>query len=185
MSGELRDYYLLSVRGGGGDAGDVRKLAVEVDRPGVEVRYRRSLRIQSRHEQVADRVLSTTLHTASNNPMGLSAELTDDTPADGDLRSVRLKLRIPLAALTLLPAVSDQPAQGRFTVFLAATDLEGRTTPVRTSTVPVNVNPGDEGKESYTFEVEMKMRPGEHVVGFGVLDEIGGETSYLRTVVKG
>jgi hypothetical protein len=136
---------------------------------------------------VADRVLTTTLHAASDNQMGLSAELAPagEKPADHDLRSVRLKLQIPLAALTLLPAAPDRPAQGRFTVFLAATDFEGRTTPVRTSTVPVEVKPGDQSMQSYTFEVEMEMRQGEHVVGFGVLDEIGGETSYLRTVVEG
>ena len=184
MSGELRDYYLLSVRGLGGAAGEVRKLSVDVHREGVDVRHRKSLRIQSRHQQVADRVLTTTLHASNDNPMGLSAQLAGEEPL-GDLRNVRLKLRIPLASLTLLPAAPDQPAQGRFTVFLAASDLEGRTTPVRTSTVPVTVRPGDEAKKTYTFEVEMEMRPGEHVVGFGVLDEIGGETSYLRKTVEG
>lgn len=184
MTGELRDYYLLSVRGLGGAAGEVRKLSVEVDRPDVKVRHRRSLRIQSRHQQVADRVLTATLHAASDNPMGLSAQLAGDEP-QGDHRNVRLKLQIPIAALTLLPGTPDQPAQGRFTVFLAATDREGRTTPVRTSTVPVSVRAGDETKETYTFEVEMEMRRGEHVVGFGVLDEVGGETSYLRQVVEG
>ncbi|MDA8016382.1 MAG: VWA domain-containing protein [Thermoanaerobaculia bacterium] len=185
MSGELRDYYLLSVRGQGGRAGDVRKVSVEVDRPGVEVRHRRSLRIQSRHQQVADRVLTTTLHVATDNSMGLSAEFAGQEQTSGDRRSVRLKLQIPLSSLTLLPAAPDQPSQGRFTVFLAAADLEGRTTPVRTSTVPVTVRPGDETLETYTFEVEMEMRDGQHVVGFGVLDEIGGETSYLRQVVGG
>ena len=184
MSGELRNYYLLSVRGLGGAAGDVRKVSVSVDRPGVEVRHRKSLRIQSRHQQVADRVLTTTLHAANDNSMGLSAQLAGDEPV-GDRRHVRLKLHIPLASLTLLPAAPNQPARGRFTVFLAATDLEGRTTPVRTSTVPVTVRQGDVAKENYTFEVEMEMRQGEHVVGFGVLDEIGGETSYVRKTVEG
>ncbi len=182
---ELRDYYLLSVRGVGGAAGDVRKITVDVDRPGLEVRNRRSMRLQSRHQQVADRVLTTAVHVASDNPMGLSARVGSETPASDGQRNVRLMLRIPLSALTLLPTATDQPAQGLFTVFVAASDVEGGVTPVRTATVPVEVRPGDEDDASYTYEVDMLIREGKHVVGFGVFDEIGGEASYLRALIKG
>lgn len=192
MENDLRHYYRLSVRLGGeevdAESGDVRKLQVRVDRPDAEVRHRKSLHLQSRSEKVADQVLATALHGTGENSMGLKADSVSSTKKSKDRRTVRLQLEIPIDSLTLLPDDSAEAtgSSGLFTVFLAAADGHGGWTPVRRSTMRVE-SPRDESKrpKHYLFEVEMELREGRHVVGFGVLDEIGGGTSYLRTEVKG
>jgi VWFA-related protein len=190
MQNDLRHYYRLSVLVEDGVVGEVEKIAVRVDRPRAKVRHRKSLRLQSRSEKVADGVLAAALHGAGENSMGLTAEMQGSTRIDKNLRKVRVKLKIPLASLTLLPGVPGADdkviSKGLFTVFVAATDADGGTTPVRRSTLSVERKQDQARKpETYVFEVEMEMRKGEHVVGFGVLDEIGGGSSFLRTVVNG
>lgn len=190
MQNDLRHYYRLSVRREGGEAGQVETIKVTVDRPRAKVRHRKSLHLQSLSEKVADGVLAAALHGTGENPMGLTAEVQGSAKIDKNLRSVRVQLNVPIASLSLLPAGpgpnDEVMSKGLFTVFVAATDAEGGTTPVRRSTMTVERTEGKSDQaETYVFEVEMKMKKGEHVVGFGVLDEVGGGSSFLRTVVEG
>lgn len=190
MQNDLRHYYRLSVRLDSGEAGKVNTVKVDVDRPRAKVRHRKSLRFQSRNERVAAAVLAAAIHGTGVNTMGLTAEMQGSTKIDKNLRTVRVKLNIPIASLTLLPAGPETDpeavSKGQFTVYVAATDAEGGTTPVRRSTMTVERtrNTADESK-NYVFELEMEMKKGEHMVGFGVLDEVGGGSSFLRTVVEG
>lgn len=186
MEQDLRHYYRLSVRLDDQLPG-VRTIEISVARDGADIRHRQSLHVQSRVDRVADRVLATTLHDAGENPWGLRARKSGSEKIDKHRRLVRLKLEIPLAALTFLPDESTEAgaSRGLFTVFVAARDEMGGWTPVRRSTLRVDHDPTDpQAPERYVFEVEMEMRQGRHDVGFGVLDEVGGGTSFLRTEIQ-
>lgn len=195
MESDLRHYYRLSVRpsddstGEGLETGRILKIDIEVDRPGVEVRHRKSLRLQTHGDQVAAQVLASTLHAeaaALDNAMALRARVEGSSRKSRKLRTVRMQLDIPFAGLTLLPSTRGDVYRGVFTVFVVARGPEGGTTEVRRSTLAVDL-PEDRSNvpDAYTFGFEMDMRKGEHLVAIGVLDEIGGETSYVRIIVGG
>jgi VWFA-related protein len=186
MMKDLRGYYVLTFRPPSTDPGTVHKLRLETTRPGVELRYRKSYRYRTRHQQVADRLVGAVLQGVAPNPMGLmlAVERTAGAAA-GEAGDMRLKLSVPLDQLSLVS--SDGEAHGMFTVFVAVLRGDGAVTPVRETTVPVAVPQGQlaalAGK-SYVYEVEIALPAGEHQLGLGVLDELAGSSSYLHRKVK-
>lgn len=181
MAADTRAYYLLSFEPSNPGSGRIHRLRVEVDRPGARVRHRLSYRAKGTHERTADGVLTALLYERTENPLGVRIGVGDRQPAKNGISRVRLQVRLPLESLTLLPEEEDH--RGLFTVFLAARDEDGRTTPVREAPVPVRVPEEGLGRE-FVYEVEMALRDGDHQVAVAVRDELAGTTSYLRGEVR-
>ena len=195
MMGDLRGYHALTFLPPAAKPGTLHKLRLLTTRPGVTLRYRKSYRFRTRHEQVADRLVGAILHDVASNPMGLAVEIHPGEEAQTEVkavkgvwvqgRSTRLKLSLPLAHLTLVSG--EQEAHGMFTVFVAVLRADGLVTAVRQSTLPVKVPVGaleEARKRSYVYEVELALPEGEHLVGLGVLDELEGGSSFLRQKIK-
>lgn len=157
---------------------DVR-VKVEVKRPGVRVRYRKSLHVKPLAEQLADRTRATLMYGLDENPLGIDLEVGQAKPLDASLHMVPIRVLVPLDNITLLP--EDGASRGRLTLFLAARDRTGRLAPVRTQEIPLSI-PDDQLESArlrpYVYEVRMLMREGDHAVTIGLHDDLGGVASY-------
>lgn len=184
MVADTRSHYLVAFEPTNPGDGQIHRLRVEVDRPGVRVRHRRSYRSKGADERVADGVLTALLYERTENPLEARLDAVRRGEAASGLSKVRLRVRLPLGRLALVPR--DESRAGRFTVFVAARDDAGQTTPVRQVLVPVVVpaEVSEEGAaDEFVYEVEMTMRHGRHQVAVAVRDDLAGTTSYLRDTV--
>lgn len=178
MVEDLRSYYLLGYVPPAGNTG-LRRIKVEVSRPGLEVRHRTKYQLRTPQEQIAGRLRSRLLHGVGENPLGARIELTRQEPAGEDRVKARVSVKVPLDSLVLIPGGNLK--EGLLTVFVAAQDPNGGATPVRQSSVPVRMaaGPATGPRREFTYEIEMMMRKGQSDLGVAVRDEIGGETSYI------
>ena len=175
MVEDLRSYYLLGYVPPAGNTG-LRRVKVEVSRPGLEVRHRTKYQLRTPQEQIAGRLRSRLLHGVGENPLGARIELTRQEPAGENRVKARVSVKVPLGNLALIPGANLR--EGLLTIFVAAQDPNGGATPVRQSSVPVRVAANGSQRE-FTYEIEMVMRQGQNDLGVAVRDEIGGETSYV------
>ncbi|HVS01927.1 MAG TPA: VWA domain-containing protein [Thermoanaerobaculia bacterium] len=173
---DLREYYLLSYQPVGAAGPGVRKIRVEVARPGVQVRHRRAYRPRSPDEQVADQLLARLLYGAPERASRLSLERAGEQGGEREATS-RLRLRVPLDSLVLSP--QGELSQGLFTVFVAVGEPGGASSVVRQRTLPVQVPTAEAAGGEYVWEVEVPLRAPRDTVAVAVRDELSGETSFL------
>ena len=187
IDSDLDSYYSLGYRfadaSAGGEAarpGEAKRIEVKVKRPGVEVRYRRSLLLKSAAERLADLTVGSLLFGVEDNPLDVALEVGAPVALDGTLFAVPIRVRIPLGKLTLLPQGGSHV--GRLSLQVGARDRQGRLAPVRAAAIPISI-PDDRLTEArgklYLYEVKMLMREGDHSVAVGLRDELGAVASFL------
>ena len=155
------------------------KVAVSVKSPGIALRHRASLHHESLDDEVAARTQAVLLYGDAVNPLGVKAELGGFRPS-GIVHMVPIRLRVPFGKLTL--QASGEAHQGRFRVFVAARDQDGRMAQVRTSTVKVDIPAGeleDALSKSYLYEVKMLLGIGAHEIAVCVWDDLGSVASFV------
>ncbi|HEX4954365.1 MAG TPA: VWA domain-containing protein [Thermoanaerobaculia bacterium] len=177
-------YYSLGYRPREGSGGKMREIEVKVRRPGVEVRFQRRHQARSQEEQIVDRTLGTLLLGEEDNPLAVELEIGELTSLDGSLHAVPIRLRIPLAKITLV--LQDGAHVGSLRLHLAARDRAGKVAPLRTADIPLKI-PAEQleaaRSRSFLYEVKMLMREGDHQVAVGLTDTLGATTSYLLAAV--
>ncbi len=177
-------YYSLGYRPRQDSGGKMRRIEVKVRRPGIEVRFQRRHQARTPEEQIADRTLGTLLLGEEDNPLAVELEIGELTSLDGSLHSVPIRLRIPLAKVTLV--LQDGAHVGSLRLHLAARDRAGRVAPLRTADIPLKI-PAEQlaaaRTKSFLYEVKMLMREGDHQVAVGLTDTLGATTSYVLAAV--
>lgn len=177
---ELREHYLLAYAPPAGRDGRVRRVRVEVDRPGVELRYRKVYRARTLDEEVSEQLVGRLLYGGDEAPesSGIEFGLRERVPEASMVRA-RFRLRVPFDELVLLDR--DGRREGLFAVFLAVADRGERVSGVRKREVPITVQPSGEGTaREFVWEVEMLVRPEPLRFGLAVRDEVGGRTVFLQ-----
>lgn len=160
----------------------VHSLELEVDRPGVRLRYRRSYARRTVSERAAAGVLAALYHGREQNRhrVRLRAEPLERTGKDRV--EVDVEVRVPLAGLVLLP--DGESLKGLLTVFAGARDEHGATLPVKEQQIPLRIESGDAGKD-YRCVVRMSLPSGrDWQVAVALRDELGDETSYVTAPVR-
>jgi len=165
----------------------VRRLRVEVARPGVRVRHRRTYSLKTDDQRASDRLLTRLYYDAGENPLGLKLASKPPAPKDPE-RTAHLQVMVPLSGLTLVPASDAEPQQlqGLITVYLVSRDGEGGTSPVRRRVLPLRFPAADaQGvrRRSFLYEVAMKLRQGRNDLAVAVRDEFTGEISFAGQVI--
>lgn len=176
---DSRSYYLLGISPPSGISGGRHQLRVEVDAPGVEVRHRRSYWAKSGEERIADGLLTAMLHERGDNPLRAGLTLRRSPAGQAQARP-RVRIEVPRDRLTLLPR--DALRQGLLSVYLLGRDDQGKTTPIRHSSLPVAF-PLEGGEAAFVFEVEMPLDSPSFQVAVALRDELGGTTSFLQESV--
>ena len=160
------------------------KIEVAVLRDGLSVRHRESFRRRKPAELAeAALVAAATLGTARNS-FGLALESGAPVPGakKGEPSRVPVAVRIPLAAIALLPRGPDR--EGSLQIQIAIQNAAGRVTLDAGMPVPIRVVAGDLERavtEVWVHRVELELEPGTHRVAVLVSDSQGGEFS---TVVQ-
>ncbi|MCM2269761.1 MAG: hypothetical protein NDJ75_06645, partial [Thermoanaerobaculia bacterium] len=176
---ELREHYLLAYAPPAGRDGRVRRVRVEVDRPGVELRYRKVYRARTLDEEVSEQLVGRLLYGDDEAPerSGVEFGLRERLP-EGPMVRARFRLRVPFDELVLLDR--DGRREGLFAVFLAVADRGERISGVRKREVPITVPRSGEAAREFVWEVEMLVRPEPLRFGVAVRDEVGGRTVFLQ-----
>jgi VWFA-related protein len=177
---ELRRHYELAYSPPAARDGRVRRVRVEVDRPGVELRYRRLYRARTLDEEVSEQLVGRLLYGGEAAATeGLDFTLREAIPDPSTRVRARFRLRVPFDELTLLER--DGRREGLFSVFLAVADGSERVSGVRKREVPITLPAAaEEGSREFVWEVEMLVRPEPLRFGLAVRDEVGGRTHFLQ-----
>ena len=164
-------------------SGDGRQhsIRVEVTRPDVRVRHRKSYSSKPAEQRVEDHVISALMHGLSDNPLGIRVEVAENQQADGDETKVRISVHVPLDGIVLLP--EGESNHGLFSVFVAVRNAYDQISPVGHKVVPVDV-PVVPTEEEFVYDVDVPVR-GEHgTIAIGVQDHLGAETSYMSRELR-
>jgi VWFA-related protein len=183
LAQDLSSFYSLGFAPRAGDAERAHRIAVEVTRPDLRVRHRRSWLPLSAEERVTAAVLDRLrFGGAEENPLGaLLAFGPQRREPDGSV-AVTLRLSVPAAGLALVPTAGRR--RGHLVVFLAVADETGRATPVRSTALPVDLPPGEGG--AATLDLRLRVAPGENRIALAVRDELAQQSSLLtRRLVAG
>lgn len=169
--------YVLAFAAPAPGDGKAHRLRLEVARPDVELRYRRSYVSRAPNEAIIDGVLASLHHGFVDNTHDLqvAARRLPDS-------KVALEVRVPLSSLVLLPEGDE--SRGLFTIFVSALDSSGVGTGIRQKSIALRSSP-EEGPRSHTVETVLDLEKSRHyVVAVAVRDELGATTSFTTTAVR-
>ncbi len=175
MAGDLGGYYSLAFSPSSAATENARRIRVEVDRPGVHLRYRRVYRLESRDERVVGQLAEVFAADHIDNPLGIELSFPAP-PAPGH---VRLRVAVPLAHLTMID-VPPGERSGSFVVYVTLRRGNHVFVPRRRQ-VPLTMTAG--GPPDYTYDVDLPVATGE--VGVAVADTYSGEVSFARAMIPG
>lgn len=178
---DLGSLYSLGYTPDDDEDGKRRNLRVEVQRPDVEVLYRRSFRDTDEDQRMRDLTRSALLLDSVDNPLGAALEFGPPEETEDGLAEVPVVVKFPMSSLTLMPR--GDVHEGRLSLFVAAMDDRGRFTPVSKQELPMRI-PNAQLHEAlgrmggYVFSI--KLRPRAHTVAVTVRDELGVVASAAR-----
>ncbi len=157
-------------------------IRVEVSRPGVELRHRRSYRALSRAARLHGTVMAALLHGSSENPLRVRTAEEAVAEPDAGKRAVKLRVEVPLEALTMIPSGTERA--GRFTVVVGGEYDNGTYMPIGMKTIDVKASEVDRQSQSFVYEVEVPLRRKSATLSITVRDEVGDLTSTLLRSVE-
>ena len=185
MREDFSTLYSLGISPAPGGNGREHKLAVQVKRPGLQLRYRRSYRDKPALERAADRTLAALYYGIEENPLEITTEIGAQVPAESGQYAVPLRLRIPLFKLTILKQ-DDAIYQGSLRLMIVVRDEQGGVSALRQVEVPLRI-PRKEVLNAmgqyYVYTLTLNLKPGLQHVALAVRDDTGATTSYLSRAV--
>jgi VWFA-related protein len=177
---DLFSYYSLAYTISGSGSDTVHRLDVELpDHPEYELSYRRNFVEKSLESKVQDRVFSGLTFDIDDNPMALSVETDDITPAADGRWVLPIEVHFPIDSIALVPEGND--FVGRITVFVAVRDDEGRQSDMHRSEHQIVVPNGDlenQRDDEYTIELPLLMNSGNYRIVVGLMDRLTRQASY-------
>ena len=185
MITEGQSLYELAFTPTAGVDGERHAVLIEVDRPGVKVRYRQSYQSRTPEEKVIDGLFSVLYHGYEENPLDVRLKVVGQTPVDDHTARVVAQIRLPISKLDLLE--KGESLQGTFVAYLVARDSQGRTTDVRNQYIPVVLsgpNREKQAKKEFVYEVDLELRRLPHDIALAIRDGVGGTASYVRTATR-
>jgi VWFA-related protein len=187
LDDDFGHYYSLGYtpphRGDGKD----HRIAVELDRPGLQVRNRQVYRDKPLLERAVDRTLSALFLGTGDNPLGVSLEIGQTAPGQPSGFVVPVRLLIPLANVGL--SMRGDGYDGKLRILVATMSPRGGNSPVRQVEVPLRIPMEGSGAammQSYLYEIKLTLPPGENRLAVGIRDDVTTLASFLtRTIDVG
>ncbi|HVS13542.1 MAG TPA: VWA domain-containing protein [Thermoanaerobaculia bacterium] len=161
--------------------GRSHEIRVEVDRPGVKARHRRSYRALPPSAWLESRVFATLLHGDGDNPLDARVVPSVAEPAEKGETRVTVQVFVPLSRLTMIPAGVDR--RGRFTVAVGGRQGNGRFLDIGLKQIDVLASEVDVASQAFLYEVEVPFRSDRLALSVAIRDELGGQISTLRREV--
>jgi VWFA-related protein len=179
LRADLDSYYSLAYEPSDRKRGKDHALRVEVTRPGLVVRHRSTYRERTSAELMVEHTRAALLLAYQNNPLGLVVEL-GALVETGKQRVGELPMTVllPMSGLVLVPQGPFH--EGRLTIFIAASDEAGRSSPVAAVEVPVRV-PNEKLLESLSqqlaYRTRVAVRETRQRIAVTVRDELGNQAA--------
>jgi len=177
---DLFSYYSLAYTISGSGSDTIHRLDVELpEHPEYELSYRRNFVEKSLESQVQDRVFSGLTFDIDDNPMALSVETEEITPATDERWVLPIEVHFPIDSIALVP--EDGNLVGRIAVFVAVRDAEGRQSDMHRSEHQIIVPLGDlenQSSDDYTIELPLLMNSGNYRIVVGLMDRLTRQASY-------
>jgi VWFA-related protein len=165
IGSDLRDYYSFGYRTPPG--GKVHNIDVRIKRAGLRVRARQQYAVITSEQKILSQIESVLGGKFSGpNPLGLVVK-SAPLPGQEQTHRISISMRVPRQGLTPI-------AGGQVTLYLAAMDADGNTTPIRSVIRKVP----DSGDLLGFFE--LKLRPGPASIVAGARDDLSGTLSLVR-----
>lgn len=185
MREDFSSFYSLGYSSPRQGDGRQHRIAVKVKKPGLKVRHRTGYRDKSTLERTADRTLAAVFHGVEDNPLDITVQVGEQTPAEKGQFSVPLQLKIPLFKLAVLNR--EETFEGSLRLFVVTKDKDGGLSPLRQVQVPLRIPRGQvltAMGQYYIYTLTLTMPPGEQQVAVAVRDELAASTSFLSRSVR-
>lgn len=176
IADDLESYYSLGYRATATGRDDARSIRVTVKNKDYVVRSRRGYVEKSDDTRMTDLVIANLVRPSSAGLLPIEVEVGDIT-SDGRRRSVPLKIRIPIDAL------SREESGGEFSVYLASggafgviSEVDRRTQ--RYTIDEVKLATVDDG--AFTYELTYSIERAAYRLSIGVFDEYSKDYGLSR-----
>jgi VWFA-related protein len=168
IADDLTDYYSLAYRATPKKDGVPRQVVVKTKNRAYEVRARREVVEKSDDMRMNDRVTAAALGDVQPPPFDIAAELA---PLKKGV--LPLKVRVPIASLTLVPNGSQYT--GAFSVYVVSANEKGDVSDVTRQTQTFEIKEDALGRADdahFTYELDMRVAENTTRVAVGVMDEV-------------
>jgi VWFA-related protein len=179
---DLGSYYSLGYKPGDDKPGN-KKIAVKTKNRELRVRSRQSYVAKSADEQTQDRVISNAFHSQVKSEIPVTLVVSGQPSAVGHGQwKVPLRITFP-SNLTLLPDGNNNLVGG-FSVYFAVIDENGSMSAVSKRDQEVKLPKSAEAalrSKPISFRAEVTVKPGEHYISVGIIDNVASSAGYART----
>jgi VWFA-related protein len=183
---DVTDYYSLAYRVSASGEDRARDIVVKAKNRDLRVRARRQFVEKSDDTRMKDRLTATLFRDQLESPIAIVAQLGKARKARKN-STIPLRIRIPIAALTVLPQDGGKQA-GAFSVYVGtAADLD-EVSNVTEKTQPFQISNADLKKASdgyFTYDLDVVVNPKARYVAVGVLDEVSKSYGLRRLDLPG
>lgn len=180
IADDFGSYYSLGFTPAPGNR-RYRRIEVAVrGRKGITVRHREGFRDKPPAARMTEGTLAALHYGYEQNELGVEVEFGPATPSQRDLYSVPVVVKVPIAALELVPG--DGVARGQLRLYVAVRDSDGALSPVQEVPVTVEIPAGEierARRHVYHHEITLLMRSGRQLLAVGARDEVGAVSSFV------
>ncbi|HEX2061017.1 MAG TPA: VWA domain-containing protein, partial [Thermoanaerobaculia bacterium] len=168
IADDMTDYYSLAYRVTAKRDGVPRQIVVKTKNRAYQVRARREVVEKSDDVRMKDRVAAAVFGTATDPAFPIVAEVEPVTNGVAPL-----KVRVPIASLTLVPA--EAKFQGAFSVYVVTANAAGDLSDVTRHTQTFDIAETDLERADgahFTYELGLRVPNTTTRIGVGVMDEV-------------
>jgi VWFA-related protein len=177
---DLFAFYSLGYTITGSGTDKVHRLKVELpNHPEYELNYRRTFVERSLESKIQDRVLSGLSFEIDDNPMAISLDTGNASPAADERSILPIEVGVTLDSIALVP--EGEEYVGRVTVFVAVRDQEGRQSDLQRLEHEIRIPQADleaHRQDRYVIEIPLLLRHGSVRIVVGVMDRLTRQASY-------
>lgn len=181
IASDVTDYYSLAYRVDATGKDNARDITVKARNRDYVVRARRQFVEKSDETRMRDRLRATLFRANHESPIRIEAQL-GDARGSRNMRTVPLRIRIPISALTVIPQDRGKHA-GSFSVHVGtAADLD-ELSDVTRKTQPFELDENNLAAAQsgfFTYDLDVKVNAKARYLAVGVFDEVSKEYGLAR-----
>ena len=176
--GDLTTYYSLGYRADAEPHDAVRKIEVRLKKKQPYlVRTREAYVDRSVASEMTDAVMANLIYPVSRNDLKITVSAGAPAPGAGDDVTVPVDVKVPTAALTLVPEGAD--LTGKISVYAAFFRRDGATSKVTKQEFPIRFPAASLARrKELTVKLAITTHKATDAISVGVMDEVAHATGF-------